>query len=186
MFGMSATRHAIFFIVAVIPIFLSEAAKLSIYLERERRFLLTSIMLLTILSSGVYFTTRLTSAKDRISSKEQLYPLKAIDELSLLLVQKRVFHSVDWGGILLLKLDQFKTFIDGRMTQWQVDGESFLRTYVSIKDVELGWENKLEKYQVELVFVKSREPLAEELRKRSVSWEIIYEDTRAIAFKKKV
>jgi hypothetical protein len=186
LFGMSATRHAIFFVVTAIPIFLSEVAKLSVYLERERRSLLASIILLTILSSGVYFTTRLTSAKDRISSKEQLYPLKAIDELSSLLVQKRVFHSVDWGGMLLLTVDQFKTFIDGRMTQWQVDGESFLRTYVSIKDAESGWEKKLEKYQVDLVFIKNREPLVKELRQRSASWEIIYEDTRAIAFKKKV
>lgn len=85
----------------------------------------------------------------------------------------RVFNEFDWGGFLLLKLwPTQQIFMDGHI---HIFGEELIREYETVLTVSNGWENILEKYNVEWVIVRANTPLINALLSTG-KWEIAYQD----------
>ncbi len=173
--GLSATRHASFFVLLVIVQLLPLIPSASAVIQQNRSYIFSVITLFLVLTLVLkHYSGRVERSK-LISREEQLYPAVALQNYQIS-PQSRVFHAFHWGSYLALKSRDFQTFIDGRMTQWSYNGESFLKLYDDIRTLQLGWELSLEKFKVDTIILPPNEPLIAAIRLKPESWRIVYED----------
>ncbi len=181
-FGLSATRHTIFFILLAIHFMLRAAPKLQPLVVKEIRLVTISVTALAIVLTVGFLASQRYPGSAVINQSARMYPVAALDTLAGSEVGKRLFHNVEWGGYLVLHNPANQTFIDGRMTQWIINGESFLSRYVQTKDAKPGWTETLERYGINMVMLRPQEPLSKALRSLQDTWELIYEDEIAVVF----
>lgn len=76
-----------------------------------------------------------------------------------------------------------KVFIDGRMSYWQLPDRHILKDYIDASNIEDGWENILDKYRVEILFLDKKTSLAKALKFNN-GWKNIHEDDLAVIYEK--
>jgi hypothetical protein len=85
-------------------------------------------------------------------------PVQAVDFIEHQAPGARIFNQYDWGGYLIYRLwPGSRPFIDGRAEMFS---PQILRDYVSIYNVQPGWERLLDQYGVTLVIVRKNSALA--------------------------
>ena len=108
------------------------------------------------------------------------FPVAAVDWLQVNPPQGRTFNEFDWGGYLLYRLwPEQKIFMDGHT---HIYGDALSREYVSVVELDPGWEAILDKYQIEWVILRSGQPLASALAQ--AGWQVIYDDDIAVIFQR--
>jgi hypothetical protein len=107
----------------------------------------------------------------------RFFPVKAVSWLEAHPQKGHMFNEFDWGGYLLLELwpDQ-QIFMDGHT---HIYGEALTREYERVITLNAGWEEILEKYDVQWVIVRRQTPLAQALSHLN-HWKIAYEDSTAV------
>jgi hypothetical protein len=105
------------------------------------------------------------------------FPVGAVSWLEAHPQKGHMFNEFDWGGYLLLKLwpDQ-QIFMDGHT---HIYGEALTREYERVITLSEGWEEILNKYDVQWVIMRTNMPLVRALS-ASENWETAYADTTAI------
>lgn len=95
---------------------------------------------------------------------------------------QRIFTHDEWGDYLLYNLwpKGVKVFVDGRSDFY---GPEFGQAYIDILNVKYGWEQTLARYGVNTILMPVDAPLTGAL-KESRNWRVVYDDTRAIVFRK--
>jgi len=111
------------------------------------------------------------------------YPYGAVEYLKTNPVGERLLNDYNWGGYLIWKLPARKYFIDGRMDNFFLKGESFAKLHWQIVNLDPSWQTVLEKYQIEAVLLSSKWPVAQALR-ISPQWQLLYEDETSVLFEK--
>jgi hypothetical protein len=107
------------------------------------------------------------------------FPVAATEFLAARGIRSQVFTPDYWGGYLIYRLGpDYKVFMDDRHDFY---GEPFVRDYIKVKDIQLGWQEVLEKDRVNWVLVPPDWVLANAL-KELPQWRVIYDDHRAIIF----
>lgn len=136
--------------------------------------LLSILVVIWMLMGG-----RQVGAYPEIGYDPEVFPVAAVDWLVEHPQQGRMFNHFPWGGYLLYRLwpDQ-QVFIDA---QTDFYGEALTREYIAVTNGQEGWEDILEKYQVEWMIVPSDEPLASRLTAHP-SWKPVYKDDTAQIF----
>jgi hypothetical protein len=110
------------------------------------------------------------------------FPVAAVDALKKNLPQGEMFNEFTWGGYLLYRMyPQKRVFIDG---QTDFYGEALTREYLQILNAEPGWQDTLNKYDVQWVIVPPSRPLVNELT-RSGEWRELLRDETAVVIVKK-
>jgi hypothetical protein len=94
----------------------------------------------------------------------------------------RIFTHDEWGDYLLYHLwpKGVKVFVDGRSDFY---GPKFGEAYIDILNVKYGWDRTLANYGVNTILMPVDAPLVGAL-KESRNWRVVYDDTRAIVFRK--
>lgn len=133
--------------------------------------LLSLLLVIWMLIGG-----RQVGAYPEIGYAPDKFPVAAVDWLVENPQPGRMYNHFPWGGYLLYRLwpDQ-RVFIDA---QTDFYGEALTREYLTVTDVQDGWEEILEKYQVDWIIVPSGEALASQLNAHP-SWKPVYEDDTA-------
>lgn len=72
------------------------------------------------------------------------YPVKAAQYLKTNLPKGQVFSPYDWGGYLIWKMPQKKVFIDGRMGDWEWNGDKPNESNNAFKDYLDALSGKLD------------------------------------------
>lgn len=104
------------------------------------------------------------------------FPIAAVDAIKNSPPDGNVFNDFNWGGYLLYRLwPEKKIFIDG-FTDFY--GEQLTREYLKVVDGTPGWEEILERRQVQWVIVPPTGSLADRLD-HSAQWVSRYKDTTA-------
>lgn len=111
------------------------------------------------------------------------YPHAAVEFLRENPQEGNIFNDYVWGGYLIWQLPEVKTFIDGRMPAWEVNGESVLADYLVVAGLKPDWEDILQKYDVSYFLIKTDSILAQALRVHP-GWELVYQDDLAVIFRK--
>ncbi|MEP0804993.1 MAG: hypothetical protein HRF47_05860 [Chloroflexota bacterium] len=110
----------------------------------------------------------------------RFFPVQAVDWLEAHPQNGHVFNEFDWGGYLLLRLyPPQQIFMDGHT---HIYGEALTREYETVMSLGEGWEDILEKYQIEWAIVRAQTPIAQKLEKSG--WEILYRDETAVILRK--
>jgi len=75
----------------------------------------------------------LASLEERWAKKAG-FPYEKVQEIKRLGIEGDMFNEYDWGGYLIWKLPEYKTFVDGRMPSWRDDtGYSAFEEYLEIR-----------------------------------------------------
>lgn len=107
---------------------------------------------------------------------ERFFPVAAVTWLEDQPEIGRMFNEFDWGGYLLLSLwPDHQIFMDGHT---HIYGETLTREYERVISRSPGWEDILDKYQVQWVIIRKNAPLVPALLALG-NWELAYEDTTA-------
>jgi hypothetical protein len=105
-----------------------------------------------------------------------VFPVAAVDALHDALPSGKVFNEFTWGGYLIYRLwPQEHVFIDGWTDMY---GDTLTREYLQTINAEPGWDQVLERYQVQWVIIPPTRALAAQLDE-SPNWTRRYEDTTA-------
>jgi len=125
-------------------------------------------------------------------SEERFYPIKAVEWLKSKPVKGNLFSDYGWGGYLIWKLPEKKTFVDGRMPSWKRPSGSAFEDYLDIVWREKDFGPVFELYGVEAVlwpkrysdwFKNSKEKSFPD-RLEIAGWEKIYEDRVSVIYNK--
>lgn len=109
----------------------------------------------------------------------QVLPVEAVDALEGSLPDGPVFNDFTWGGYLLYRLwPDEQVFIDG---QTDFYGEELTRDYLTVVNASPGWEEILDRYDVQWVIVRPHRPISHWLD-RTGGWDRLYEDGIAIVW----
>ena len=126
-------------------------------------------------------------------SEERFYPKKAVEFIKLHPTQGHIFSSFSWGGYVLWKLPEHKTFVDGRMPHWENQNASNSESKKAIDDfqkilkTELAFDNIASKYTIDTLL------LPKEYRKKfkkfflalkKDDWKTIYKDDISVILRK--
>jgi hypothetical protein len=110
---------------------------------------------------------------------EPAFPVRAVEWLEQHPQQGRMFNDLNWGGYIANHLWPSQlSFIDSMAdTTGQVT-----REYEAILTVQDGWQDILNKYQIQWAIVRPQSPVARALKQSG--WSIIYSDDTSVILKK--
>lgn len=94
------------------------------------------------------------------------------------LKNKNVLTDANWGGLFILDESQVKVFYYGAMDNLVVNGKTFSFEYLSLVSAANNWQEKLDEYKVEIVFLAPSYPLIRKLQDNP-KWQKIYQDNLA-------
>ena len=118
--------------------------------------------------SGQHFMERVTP---------QYFPVQAVSWIEKNPPQGRMFNSYNWGGYLIWRLTDSPVFVAGRTDLF---GEPVIEDWLSVIQVEAGWEQVIDKWQINWVLIEPDQPLAEVLA--CSGWDRIYQDGTAAIY----
>lgn len=107
----------------------------------------------------------------------RFFPVEAASWLKTHPLQGHMFNEFDWGGYLLLELwPRQQIFMDGHT---HIYGEALTREYEQVITLSSGWEQVLQKYDINWVIMRPNTPLVKALSTLD-SWQVAYEDATTV------
>jgi hypothetical protein len=104
------------------------------------------------------------------------FPINAVEWLKSNPQQGRMFNPFDWGGYISFTIwPENKVFID---SQGDVYGESFIREYEQVTNLNGNWQGILDKYHVDWAIIPINWPLNGALQ--TEGWQQVYIDETTI------
>jgi hypothetical protein len=91
----------------------------------------------------------------------------------------RMFNHYDWGGYLINELYPRKVFIDGRSDFY---GDGLLNDFNAVNTLAPGWEDILQKYDIEVMLIKADSPLSYRLDAEPESWVRVFTGESEVVF----
>ena len=105
-----------------------------------------------------------------------IFPVAAVADARSAGLNGRIFNEFSWGGYILYAWPEEKVFIDG---QTDLYGEAVARDFLTVWDLEPGWRDVLDRWDISLVMVPTSSPLGDELA-RDPGWGIWHCDATAV------
>ncbi len=114
---------------------------------------------------------------------ESVKPVYAVEFLKTQNLQGNMFNEYDFGTYIIYSAyPQYKVFIDGRAEMYGTDR---FKDYYRIQKIRPGWENILEKYNVNFMMINNDSTLSKFLLINN-DWKLIYSDAVADIFVKNI
>lgn len=109
------------------------------------------------------------------------FPVGAVEFIGRHGITDHVFNPDAWGGYLIFRLyPEFHVYVDDRHDLY---GEPFLKEYLKVMNVELGWKKVLDEQKIEWVLIPPKTALSNAL-KETKDWKVAYDDGSAILFQR--
>jgi hypothetical protein len=97
--------------------------------------------------------------------------------------QEPVFSTDAWGGYLIYVMyPDRKVVVDDRHDLY---GSERIRQYLILTQVEPGWQNVLERWQIRTALLPADSTLANLLRELPQDWQVVYKDEVAAVFERR-
>lgn len=101
-------------------------------------------------------------------------------------IGERMFNEFDWGGALTWYLPERKVFINGYMPHWKDErGHEILADFGTIRNLGQNWQEFVDYYAIDWFLVMPKAPVVQALKLMPDTWEMVYEDEKAVVFVKK-
>ncbi len=109
------------------------------------------------------------------------FPVGAAEFIARQGIHDKVFNPDSWGGYLIFRLyPEFHVYVDDRHDLY---GEAFLKEYLKVMNVELGWKKVLDEQKIDWVLIPPKIALSNAL-KETREWKVAYDDGSAIIFQR--
>jgi hypothetical protein len=129
---------------------------------------------------GILIVT-LALATNRIEYKfdETRKPVEAVNFLKKVSLKGNMFNDDEFGDYIIYSVHpQYKVFIDSRVDMY---GEDHFKDYLTMLYLKPGWENIIEKYNINWMILDSDSIFSRHLMGRN-DWKLIYSDKVANIF----
>jgi hypothetical protein len=104
-------------------------------------------------------------------------PLKAVEFLQETHPPGRMFNSYNWGGYLQWAVPEYQVFVDGRTDLYD---DEIISQWFQVVRAEQGWQNVLEIWDVQLIFLEKEFPIVARLEEEG--WHLLYSDEKAVVY----
>jgi hypothetical protein len=182
--ALDAVRHIPIFVLLAIPVI--AAAIASATADRGERPELSSISsrfhpsfvgAVVILLAGFAVVRWTILARNEDAREAEQFPQKAVSFLRAGAYPQRVFAYYDWGGYTIWHLyPEYRVFVDGRADLY---GDNLLQQFQTAVQLKNGWQDVLDKWNVEAVLVPPSCALAQALL-LDPNWHPVFSDSKAI------
>lgn len=138
----------------------------------------------------VYHQKIQTTVEPKLFAIEGKYPYEALEHIKSNDQKGNMFNLYNWGGYIIWKYPQYKTFIDGRMPLWTENNEMAMIPYSKIitdfQNNKNIFDTYVSKYNITWILEDKEAKWVKELLKaESDKWEIFYKDDIAQILVKK-
>jgi hypothetical protein len=104
-----------------------------------------------VLMAGFAFVNWVSLARNQDARVSERFPETAVSLLRAGHYPERIFVYYDWGGFAIWKLyPEYRVFVDGRADLY---GDDLLRQSIQTVEIQTGWRDVLDRWQVEAVLV---------------------------------
>jgi len=118
----------------------------------------------------------------RFRFSDKIFPIGAVKFLTREHLNGKMFNDDEFGDyIIFAAWPTYQVFMDGRSDMY---GEKFGAPYLKVANVQPGWKEILDKFQIEFVVFGTDSALTAALRMQP-GWRPVYTDTVATIFVKK-
>jgi hypothetical protein len=156
------------------------SSKVSEPVPRDGAFFVTVLIALV---SGVVLTAQLVPPQVPQNSPNIHVPNAAIEFLARNQPQGRLLNDPELGDVLLWRMQNPpKVFIDSRFDMY---GAELISDYRTIANCRPGWQQLLEKYQIDWIFFPPEAPVARALSSGG-SWRSLYADNEAVIMARRI
>lgn len=100
----------------------------------------------------------------------------------------RGFTLYDWGGYLIWRLPEIKTFIDGRMHLWQIQGHYIMEEHEKLITASGDWDKVFHDLDFAWALLPPNSNLAQRLEALAQAkiWEKVYQDEKATIYLRRI
>ena len=113
-----------------------------------------------------------------LEREDEIFPSQAVEILRNDNDPGKIFNEYNWGGYLIWHLRSYQVFVDGRTDLY---GDEIIGEWSDILNASPGWENKLEKWDVDYLLMRSYWPV---LLVLGDEWKEIYSNDTTILLRK--
>lgn len=106
------------------------------------------------------------------------YPVGAVEYIEQERLSGRIFNSYGWGGYLEWTIRDSLFYIDGRTDLF---GNELTSEWIETIQAEPGWENTLQKWEIQYCLIEPDRPLASALEQAGTK--VLYEDRVSVLFR---
>jgi hypothetical protein len=141
--------------------------------------ILNNLILITVVLLSIIKIGQVIPAKNNLEHFQDILPVEATDFLNANPQQGHLFNSYNWGGYLIWQLNNMPVYIDGRTDLY---GDELIGEWLSIVGAEDGWQDKLERWKIELILLEPHWPLIRVLEANQ--WNLLRKFEGALLFEK--
>ena len=138
----------------------------------------TGFLAFLVLSTLVISTVFLTDVSQCVNpdywTEKQEYPKEALDFALSNNIKGNVFNYYGWGGYMIWKYPQVKTFVDGRMPSWREGNKSVFEDYMKVVDAPKKNIKILADYGVSWILYPTDSELIKFLKTPNSGWGEVY------------
>lgn len=143
--------------------------------NRTVRILNFIIIVILAIASLAKISIPLDNETNREAIDAQV-PVNAVEFLNQYTSPGPLFNSYNWGGYILWALyPKYLSFVDGRTDLFS---DEILEHYLFAWLAEPGWEEVLDRWDIELALLEPSAPLSMSLQR--TGWKVLYKDESAI------
>ncbi len=142
---------------------------------------LAFLFLSTLAISTLFVTAVHESTDNAYWIEKHGYPQEALNYILANDVTGNVFNYYGWGGYMIWKYPQTRTFIDGRMTSWREGSESIFEDYIKLVDTPAKNTKLLDDYNVRWILYPTEGKFANFIKSND-DWREVYSDDIATVF----
>jgi hypothetical protein len=185
--ALDAVRHIPIFILVAIPVMAAAlrpaaaAPAISRQHQDSPRFRPLFNLAVLILMAAFAAVKWVSLARNQTASEAAEFPQNAVAFLRAAKYPQNVFVYYDWGGYAVWKLyPEYRVFVDGRADLY---GDDLLHQFENAVQLQNGWQDVLDKWKVETVFVPPSCALAQALL-LDHHWREEFIDSKAAIFRR--
>lgn len=148
------------------------------------------IVCMIIQPLSLYFQNIEKTVDPKLLAIEGKYPYEALEHIKNIDQKGNMFNNYNWGGYIIWKYPQYKTFIDGRMPLWTENDEMAMIPYSKIitdfQNNKNIFDTYVSRYNITWILESNESKWVKELLKAEPDqWEIFYKDDIAQILVKK-
>ena len=171
------------FLIVSIPLWVTIVESLVgrelLFVVRKKWFLLIFFVTVLVVANQRIDDSFGNSSIEKVAEKGN-YPLAAVEYLKKNPIAGNMFNEYNWGGFLVWQYPEKKTFIDGRMPSWRMNGFSIFQQFNKTMKYDEGWNETFQKYNISFALVYNN-PI-NEMMFSSIGWKKIYSDPSTFIF----
>lgn len=176
----SSLRYVLYYIIFS-TVILEYVSKIKIELKEHDRLALNT-MQYTVIVVAIFFLIG-TQINDNEYIKKSEYPVVAYEQTKEYFNEDtRMFNEYSWGSYFML--DNQKVFIDSRLDLYTEEYNKGVTVFKDYLNINLDYKEIIEKYDINMFFIKSNTPLATILKVDNEFEEVYSDDVASVYIKK--